>query len=61
VREKVAKKQFLFEKKNQKTIITYHEYRGGTTRSGTKVFWFFFSKKELLLFVPAGANLKRKH
>jgi len=39
---------FFFEKKNQKTF-TLGARLAGSARKGTKVFWFFFSKKNILL------------
>jgi hypothetical protein len=45
--------KFFFEKKNQKTFICLEPHRapsegGGCSGQITKVFWFFFSKKNLL-------------
>jgi hypothetical protein len=54
-REEV-RKQFIFEKKNQKTFAPFYvsidPHRG---LKQTKVFWFFFSKKNCFLpsFLPS--------
>jgi uncharacterized protein len=40
---------FFFEKKNQKTFALWRTGPGERTRQGTKVFWFFFSKKNIFL------------
>ena len=51
---KIRKKQFFFEKKNQKTFV-FLEFAcgdGGGPSFGLefiKVFWFFFSKKNCFL------------
>jgi NodT family efflux transporter outer membrane factor (OMF) lipoprotein len=42
-------KKFFFEKKNQKTFIRWTRPLRKDMRQWTKVFWFFFSKKNLLL------------
>jgi len=50
-----ARKQFFFEKKNQKTFAPEVPHRVTIrviTRSGTKVFCFFFSKKKYFLTLP---------
>jgi hypothetical protein len=46
-------KHFFFEKKKQKTFI---RYRGHFNRSHqkVKVFWFFFSKKNILPYSLTG-------
>jgi hypothetical protein len=45
-----ARKQFFFEKKNQKTFICLDSKRSHQSEAkGAKVFWFFFSKKNCFL------------
>jgi hypothetical protein len=44
----VGRKRFFFEKKKQKTFIFLGRVLGTTPRQRTKVFWFFFSKKNIL-------------
>jgi hypothetical protein len=44
---------FFFEKKNQKTFIRFvvrriRRWRQEQPGEGVKVFWFFFSKKNML-------------
>jgi hypothetical protein len=39
------RKRFLFEKKKQKTFAILVHPLSGSARQMTKVFWFFFSKK----------------
>ncbi len=39
------RKQFFFEKKNQKTFFPAVADLSGSERQVAKVFWFFFSKK----------------
>jgi len=52
-----GRKHFFFEKKKQKTLTYrphYHRGRPTTRRNGSqeaKVFWFFFSKKNILPFL----------
>jgi len=49
----VRRKQFFFEKKNQKTFSFFGAYRSCPPRHPTeKSFWFFFSKKNCFLSVP---------
>jgi hypothetical protein len=52
-----ARKQFFFEKKNQKTLICfgrqlYLPWSPVAAGNGAKVFWFFFSKKNCFLAGP---------
>ena len=62
------RKRFFFEKKNQKTFLSYAvETRtlpdapsGRFNGQGTKVFWFFFSKKNFLLFQNKLRNPPRR-
>jgi len=58
--ENVARKQFFFEEK-PKNFYHLPRISGGSHAKRNKSFLVLFFKKELLLFVPAGANLKRKH
>jgi uncharacterized RDD family membrane protein YckC len=55
----VGRKQFFFEKKNQKTFTlggdTGGAHSAGGTRQRAKVFWFFFPKKNCLLSGLHGA------
>jgi hypothetical protein len=44
------KKDFFFEKKKQKTFAILAPNVGWLRAEVTKVFWFFFSKKNNLLF-----------
>jgi hypothetical protein len=49
-----GRKQFFFEKKNQKTFSRFGaRCRSGRVNQRAKVFWFFFSKKNCFLAVPA--------
>ncbi len=41
-------KAFFFEKKQQKTFVMLTRSRHGARTEDTKVFWFFFSKKNTL-------------
>jgi hypothetical protein len=50
-----ARKRFFFEKKKQKTFITYADLSGEVRDSIVKVFCFFFSKKKRFLKVQKGA------
>jgi hypothetical protein len=53
-----ARKQFFFEKKNQKTFVkAVADLRGESATAREKVFCFFFSKKKQRTFArsPAGA------
>jgi hypothetical protein len=43
-----ARKDFFFEKKKQKTFSRWAERYGRRARKSPKVFWFFFSKKNVL-------------
>jgi hypothetical protein len=47
------KKVFFFEKKNQKTFACSGTHRASVSDrregAGVKVFWFFFSKKNIFL------------
>jgi sugar phosphate permease len=45
---KDVRKQFFFEKKNQKTFTSLGTRCGTAYAIGAKVFWFFFSKKNRL-------------
>jgi hypothetical protein len=61
-----AKKQFFFEKKNQKTFARLGpDCRNGRAPEGTKVFCFFFSKKKYFLsslrWDVTTAYRRRKH
>jgi len=50
---KQRKQALLFvNKKKQKNFINFSFRRFSTVRSGAKVFWFFFSKKNLFLSFP---------
>jgi hypothetical protein len=42
---------FFSEEKKQKTFVTLGTRQPGHVREGTKVFWFFFSKKNSLSFL----------
>jgi len=44
-----GRKQFFFEKKNQKTFIHLGGWSVWRARKGSKVFCFFFSKKKFFL------------
>jgi hypothetical protein len=44
-----GRKQFFFEKKNQKTFIRWSELYDWRARKSPKVFCFFFSKKKSFL------------
>jgi len=48
-REGKPRKQFFFEKKNQKTFICFGYVPLAAVRQKNKVFWFFFSKKNCFL------------
>jgi hypothetical protein len=50
VNAREGRKQFFFEKKNQKTFATWRMRCGSANTKITKVFWFFFSKKNSLAF-----------
>jgi hypothetical protein len=43
-------KVFVSEEKKQKTFVSWCTRTPGHVRHGAKVFWFFFSKKNTLLF-----------
>jgi YjbE family integral membrane protein len=43
------KRDFFFEKKKQKTLMSWSGFYGIATPPGTKVFCFFFSKKKCFL------------
>jgi hypothetical protein len=43
---------FFFEKKNQKTFVTWRTWPGWRTRQKTKVFCFFSSEKKSLSSLP---------
>jgi hypothetical protein len=43
------RKQFFFEKQNQKTFGCWHPSAGEVRDSDSKVFCFFFSKKKFFL------------
>jgi len=45
----MTRKQFFFEKKNQKTFIYLCVRWTHRALQATKVFWFFFSKKNCFL------------
>jgi len=45
-----ARKQFFFEKKNQKAFASLRSRCRTAYAKITKVFWFFFSKKNGFLF-----------
>jgi hypothetical protein len=49
------RKQFFFEKKNQKTFAYWARACGQS--QGMKVFCFFFSKKKTFLWLPAFTRL----
>jgi hypothetical protein len=56
-RQRSRKDLFFFEKKNQKTFALSRSppsvgYDGLRENHRIKVFWFFFSKKNILPFVP---------
>jgi hypothetical protein len=40
---------FFFEKKNQKTFILWFALPATSRSKRAKVFWFFFSKKNIFL------------
>jgi hypothetical protein len=44
-----SRKDFFFEKKKQKTFATWAQPIRGRRRQVAKVFWFFFSKKNIFL------------
>jgi hypothetical protein len=48
------RKQFFFEKKNQKTFVglVLRRTGRGATLQRIKVFWFFFSKKNRFFKLP---------
>jgi hypothetical protein len=43
------RKHFFFEKKKQKTFGFLNALAGANETQETKVFWFFFSKKNIFL------------
>jgi hypothetical protein len=43
-----VRKMFFFEKKNQKTFARLERDVAGSANQRIKVFWFFFSKKNML-------------
>jgi hypothetical protein len=45
-------KQFLFAKKNQKTLIHFTRGLPHRVLQRAKVFWFFFAKKNCFLPLP---------
>jgi hypothetical protein len=47
--DKQVSKRFFFEKKKQKTFLSYTSGCFTCAAQGTKVFWFFFSKKNFFL------------
>jgi hypothetical protein len=47
---RVARKPFFFEKKKQKTFDYGNAPVATTENQRSKVFWFFFSKKNILSF-----------
>ncbi len=49
------RKVFFFEKKKQKTFALWHIRLNNTYAKMTKVFWFFFSKKNSLHFLESRA------
>jgi hypothetical protein len=46
----VESKDFFFEKKKQKTFQSLSRAYPTDVRQCVKVFWFFFSKKNMLAF-----------
>jgi hypothetical protein len=46
-----SRKVFFSEEKKQKTFVSLGARQPGHVRQGTKVFWFFFSKKNVLRFM----------
>jgi hypothetical protein len=46
-------KDFFFEKKKQKTFAWLSRAYPADLRQGVKVFWFFFSKKNMLPKPPS--------
>jgi hypothetical protein len=54
-----AKKVFFSVEKKQKTFASLSRFYPAACAEETRVFWFFFSKKELLkssLFLPTGGS-----
>jgi hypothetical protein len=51
------RKDFFFEKKKQKTFDDLDPTVRPARVQGPKVFWFFFSKKNILAFFPPIPNL----
>ncbi len=56
-------KRFFFEKKKQKAFVAAVAEAPASSAQGTKVFWFFFSKKNCLLcfsppFLDVDASLQ---
>jgi hypothetical protein len=49
-----AQRVFFSEEKKQKTFALWHVCPPGHVRQGSKVFWFFFSKKNILLPIRHG-------
>jgi hypothetical protein len=46
----VGRKVFFFEKKKQKTFTSLSRAYATRRAQDAKVFWFFFSKKNILIF-----------
>jgi hypothetical protein len=48
-----AREAFFSEEKKQKTFMSLSRFFPAAYAKETKVFWFFFSKKNALLYPPA--------
>jgi hypothetical protein len=47
--EASGRKRFFFEKKNQKTFVNWRSLNPDRPKpKGSEVFWFFFSRKNIL-------------
>jgi hypothetical protein len=57
-----GRKAFFSEEKKQKTFIRWRVRSPGSTRQSPKVFWFFFSKKNILPSTsPQNQSGQRRH